>query len=97
VNLLEAISKQEQEPHMSRPTSTTKKTVKRENAKQRKQGKQLGFDEPIPMVAPQGGYLGVVGMLNIYNRLTAEMRECNAGPEGLTDPDRSSDIAYFNY
>lgn len=77
---------------MPRHTSTAKKTVKRAT----KQSKQLGFDEPIPM-APQTGYLGVIGILSIYNRLAADMRECYAGMDGQSDPERSSDIAYFNY
>jgi hypothetical protein len=78
---------------MSRHASTAKKTVKRERTKQHK---ELGFDEPIPM-ATKGGYLGVMGILSIYNRLAADMRECSAGVEGQSDLERSSDIAYFNY
>lgn len=56
-----------------------KKAKKRERAHE-----EMGFDEPIPM-ATQGGYLGVIGILNIYNRLAADMRECYAGTEGQSD------------
>jgi hypothetical protein len=77
---------------MPRP-STTKKTVKRTPAG----SERLGFEDPIPMQAHHAGALGVVGMIHIYNRFAAEMREYNSVCDPATESEPRTDIAYFNY
>jgi len=55
----------------------------------------IGFTEPITM-KHQTGTLGVLEVINLYNRLAAEMKECAATTAEQNGKLRT-DIAYFNY